>query len=65
MSKQQVIEAIREQNRSAATEFLIHFNEQELQAYLSRLTQVNGHRGRMSIWVRQSDARSVVTRRCA
>jgi hypothetical protein len=65
MSKHQMIEAIREQNRTAPLEFLIHFNEQQLRTYLDRLTQVNGHRGRMSIWVRQSDSRSVVTRRCA
>jgi hypothetical protein len=65
MSKQQMIDAIQSHSRGAGVEFLIHFNEEQLQKYLNRLTQVVGHRGRMSIWVRQSESRAVVTRRCA
>ena len=62
MSKQQVIEAIQKENRSASTEFLNTFDDPSLWAYLQRLTQVQGHRGRNSVWVRQGDTTAIVTR---
>lgn len=62
MSKHQMVDAIRERNRSANTEFLMTFDEQTLQSYLQRLTNVVGRRGRESGWIRQGTSRSVVTR---
>ena len=44
-SKQQIIEAICEHNRSAAREFLINFEERALENYLERLTTLQNHRG--------------------
>ncbi len=52
MTKQQMIEAIRQRNRSAQQEFLVRFDEASLRSYLDRLTVVAGRRGRDSIWVR-------------
>ena len=65
MSKQQMIEAIRHHNRSVSDEFLVNFDEKTLQAYLSRLTKVLGHRGRSSVWVRPDTGRAIVSRACA
>jgi len=61
MSKQQIIDAIREHNRSAGQEFLIRFNEVALQTYLQRLTRVSGHRGRGSVWVRSGETAAAMT----
>jgi len=65
MSKQQMIEQIRQRNRSASNEFLIKFDEQALRTYLRRLTTVHGHRGRSSIWVRDGSAPASMTRASA
>jgi len=65
MSKQQMIEQIRERNHSASNEFLIKFDEQALRTYLRRLTTVHGHRGRSSIWVRDGAAPASMTRASA
>ncbi len=62
MSKLQIIEAIRNRNRTANQEFLISFDERALANYLERLTTINGQRGRGSRWVRQGDTPAVVTR---
>ncbi|MFW6060103.1 MAG: hypothetical protein ACODAQ_07965 [Phycisphaeraceae bacterium] len=62
MSKHEMIEAIRERNRSAKPEFLLSFDEQTLQSYLQRLTHLANHRGRESVWTRDGASRSVVTR---
>jgi len=62
MSKHQMIEAIRQRNRSAEEEFLLSFDERTLETYLNRLTRLSDRRGRESVWVRQSTSRSVVTR---
>lgn len=64
MSKQQMIQAIRERNRSVSDEFLVRFDEKALQAYLSRLTNILGHRGRSSVWVRPDNERTVMGRIC-
>lgn len=65
MSKQQMIEAIREHNRSAPDTFLGGFNEQALASYLRRLTTVLGCRGRGSVWVREAETPAIVTRAAA
>ena len=62
-NKNQMIEAIRQQNRTAAPGFLDAFDEEQLQRYLTRLTKLHGHRGRWSQWIRDGPMRSVVTRR--
>lgn len=62
MSKQQMIDAIRQHNRSAEAEFLIEFNEVALKNYLERLTTIHGRRGRASVWVRTGETPAVVTR---
>ncbi len=54
MSKQQMIEQIQLTNRGATPEFLARFDERTLHNYLRRLTTVLGHRGRGSVWVRES-----------
>lgn len=62
MDKQQMIAAIRKQNKSVSDAYLTHFDEKVLQAYLSRLTNVLGQRGRSSIWTRPDDAHAIVAR---
>lgn len=52
MTKQQMIEAIRQRNRSAQQEFLARFDEQALRSYLDRLTVLADRRGPGSVWVR-------------
>jgi hypothetical protein len=61
MSKQQLIEAIREMNRSADETFLVHFNQPALEDYLRRLSMAQAGRGRMSRWVRAGHTPSVTT----
>ena len=65
MSKQQMIEKIRERNQSASLEFLVKFDEEALRTYLRRLTHVQGQRGRTSVWVRRGITPASVTRACA
>ena len=65
MSKQQMIERIREHNRSASSEFLVKFDEEALSTYLRRLTTLQDHRGRSSVWVRKGIAPASVMRACA
>ena len=62
MSKQEMIEAIRRQNRTVTEDYLGDFDEPALQEYLERLTTVHGRRGRNSIWVRRTHERAIVTR---
>jgi hypothetical protein len=62
MSKHQLIEQIRQLNRSAAETFLVHFNEQALENYLKRLSLARDGRGRTSRWVRPGDMAATMTR---
>jgi ABC-type transporter MlaC component len=62
MNKQQMIEAIRNRNRTAGEDFLTTFDENALRSYLDRLTNIQGRRGKTSIWVRPGDTTSIVTR---
>lgn len=62
MSKQQMIEAIRAHNRSVTSDFLATFDERSLQTYLRRLTELQGKRGKSTVWVRPGDTTAVVTR---
>ncbi|MEM9251409.1 MAG: hypothetical protein AAGB29_03575 [Planctomycetota bacterium] len=54
MTKQQMIDAIRERNRTASVEYLTSFEEDELKTYLARLTDLIGRRGRSSVWTRDT-----------
>jgi len=65
MSKQQMIEKIRERNHSASSDFLVKFDEEALRNYLQRLTTLQGQRGRSSVWVRTGIAPAAITRACA
>lgn len=58
MSKEQLIEAIREHNPSARSEFLLHFKLDDLQGYFRRLTTLHDHRGPQSIWRRPEGPRA-------
>lgn len=64
MSKQDLIAAIRQHNRTATPDFLVHFDEAALQTYLARLTTLNGQRGRDTGWVRTGAAPAVTERAC-
>ena len=59
MSKHQIIDRIRQQNRSADVAFLATFNEEALNTYLKRLVLT---RGKSSGWVREGKAPAAVTR---
>ena len=56
MSKHKTIETIRKYNPTAAKEFLSRFAEADLHHYLRRLTELHGHRGPGSVWVRPRPA---------
>lgn len=62
MSKQQLIEAIREHNRSASDDFLIGFDEAALSNYLNHLQYKIGPRSGAAAWVRTGETPAVVTR---
>jgi hypothetical protein len=62
MSKQQLIEQIRQKTRGVPADFLETFDEPTLQQYLNRLTRVMGRRGRDSVWVRDGGAAAVASR---
>jgi hypothetical protein len=62
LSKDQIIAAIQQINRSARAEWLRLFDAQALQRYLDHLEQTLEPRGGHSIWVRPSETRAVVTR---
>lgn len=60
-----MIEAIRLHNRSATSDFLVHFDEQTLDNYLRRLTTLHDHRGKGTNWVRETVTPAVTARLCA
>lgn len=62
MSKQQMIEAIRQHNRSASEKFLVTFDDRTLDTYLRRLTFLSNHRGRDSHWTREPQTTAIVSR---
>lgn len=61
MNKQQLIEAIRQYNRSAKDAFLLSFNHQVLETYLRRLQTAHDQRGPASVWVRQTASPALIT----
>ena len=62
MSKDQMIDRIRQCNQSARPEFLTRFDEPTLNSYLRRLTSLHNQRGRDSVWVRDGSSPAVVGR---
>jgi hypothetical protein len=62
MSKQQLIEQIRQMNRSATENLLVQFDQAALENYLKRLSLAATGRGRSSRWVRNTASPAVVTR---
>lgn len=60
MSKQQLIEAIRQQNRSASEAFLVSFDESALNDYLNHLDFSKGPRNDRAIWIRTGETAAVV-----
>jgi hypothetical protein len=62
MSKQQIIEQIRQMNRSAPENLLVQFDQDALENYLKRLSMAQAGRGRASRWVRNTSSPAVVTR---
>lgn len=62
MSKQELVEAIRDHNPSASSEFLLSFDEAALHHYLDHLEYRRQPRGRTAQWIRPGDSRAVVTR---
>ena len=63
MSKQQLIESIREHNPTAEATFLDAFGEEALYRYLRRLRNLNRPRGMATLWVRPAGTPAVVTSR--
>jgi hypothetical protein len=62
MTKQQLIDQIREHNRTAQPEFLVSFNEDALNSYLDHLKYKVAPRHVRSVWVRPGDTAAIVTR---
>ena len=62
MSKFRMIDAIRKHNKTAKPQFLIGFEEDQLNSYLRRLRVLKDRRGRFSYWVREGDSPAIVTR---
>jgi len=63
MSKFETIDRIRQVNRSVDEAFLLDFDENQLETYLRRLTELSGHRGPQTAWIRAGDTMAIVTRR--
>jgi len=61
MSKHEMIDAIRQHNRTAKVPFLMTFSEADLATYLRRLS-MSDQRG--STWVRESSEPAVTVRDC-
>lgn len=62
MSKNEIIAAIRQVNRTAQEELLIRCDETALAQYLQRLKELNNRRGRTSVWVRTGETTAIVRR---
>jgi hypothetical protein len=62
MSKEQLIDNIRQHNPTANSEFLFGFDEVALNRYLTHLRYLGRPRGAGSLWVRQPETAAVITR---
>lgn len=62
LSKEQIIAAIQQINRSARTDWLSRFDAQALQRYLDHLEQTLEPRGAHSFWIRGDETPAIITR---
>ncbi len=62
MSKQELIDTIRQHNPSADAQFLTGFDESALDRYLGHLLHRLAPRGAASMWVRPGDSHAITTR---
>ena len=62
LDKMQIIEAIRQINRSAKLEWLGRFDAVALRRYLEHLQLTEEPRGRNSRWIRRDDSPAIMTR---
>jgi hypothetical protein len=62
LSKEHVIQAIQQINRSARQEWLALFDVSALRRYLDHLQRTLEPRGGHSIWIRPNETSAVVTR---
>ena len=62
LSKEHVIQAIQQINRSARQEWLALFDVSALRRYLDHLQRTLEPRGGHSIWVRPNETHAIVTR---
>ena len=62
LSKEQIILAIQQINRSARQEWLSLFDVSALRRYLDHLQRTLEPRGGHSIWIRTNETSAVVTR---
>lgn len=60
MSKQQLIEAIRHQNRSATETFLTRFDESALSEYLNHLQYGKTPRSAKVVWIRNGQTPAII-----
>ena len=62
LSKEHIIQAIQQINRSARQEWLALFDVSALRRYLDHLQRTLEPRGGHSIWIRPNETSAVVTR---
>lgn len=62
LEKMQIIDAIRQINRSATLEWLGTFDDESLRRYLEHLQLTEEPRGRNSRWIRRDDSPAIMTR---
>ncbi|MHC4414552.1 MAG: hypothetical protein ACYS0G_04640 [Planctomycetota bacterium] len=63
ISKNQIIDAIQQLNRSAGRDWLDMFAASALRRYLDHLQVTLEPRGRGSVWIRHGDTPAIITRR--
>ena len=63
LTKDRLIELIRETNSSPSREWLMAFRTDQLQSYLDHLDMTHEPRGRQSRWARPGDTPAVVWRK--
>jgi hypothetical protein len=62
LTKNQIISAIQQVNRTVSTDWLAGFDASSLMRYLDHLQMTLEPRGRESTWMRPGETRAVVTR---
>jgi len=65
LNKDQIIDNIRQINRSAQKDWLMVFDTLALRKYLDHLQHTLEPRGGHSVWIRNNEGKAVVTRKPA